>query len=164
MRYVQNFESIRNEKHNSIAFLGQVGAGKTHLTIAIANVLMKRNIGVLYMQYRDAITKIKQNMLDEENYQRELNRYKGASVLLIDDLFKGVKKNDRVNETDLNIIFEIVNYRYIMHLPMIISSEYGPEKLLDFDEAIGSRILERCKGWIVGFEGPELNYRLWGED
>lgn len=140
---------------SSIAFLGQVGAGKTHLCIAIANELLKRNIGVLYMQYRDTVTNLKQNIMEEEIYQKELNKYKTATVLYIDDLFKG-----KLTETDINIMFEIINYRYLNELTILISSEYDAQKLIEFDEAIGSRIIEMCKGYIVQLEGMELNHRL----
>lgn len=157
INYVKDFSKIRNQKSNSIAFLGQVGAGKTHLSIAIANELMKQNIGVLYMQYREAIIHLKQNIMDEFYYQKEISKYKTAAVLLIDDLYKG-----KITDSDLNIMFEIINYRALKQLPIIVSSEYTADKLLDFDEAIGSRIIEMCKGHIAEFIGPELNYRITG--
>lgn len=167
VNYCRQFETIRNTENNSIAFLGQVGSGKTHLSIAIANVLMKKNIGVRYMQYREDIMRIKQSAMDEEAYAREINKYKTATVLLIDDLFKGAVQKNRmgyeyVNEADLRAMFEIINYRYFKKAPFIISSEYGTDKLLEFDEAIGSRIIERCKGHIIELQGAELNYRLTG--
>lgn len=163
--YVKEFDKISNTEENSIAFLGQVGSGKTHLSIAIANELMKRGIGVRYMQYREDIMKIKQSAVDEIAYTREINKYKNDTVLLIDDLYKGaVYKNrmgyEAVNEADLRAMFEIINYRYLKKAPMIISSEYTVDQLLDFDEAIGSRIIERCKGHIIELHGMELNYRL----
>ena len=43
---------------------------------------------------------------------------------------------------------------------MIISTEFIPERLLDFDEAIGSRIYEMSKDFIVQVIGQENNYRL----
>jgi DNA replication protein DnaC len=55
MQYVKDFTTIRNQRANSIAFLGQVGSGKTHLSCAVANNLMSKCIGVLYMPYREAI-------------------------------------------------------------------------------------------------------------
>ena len=145
---------------NSIAFLGRVGAGKTHLCIAIANELMGRNIGVLYMQYREALTLLKQNIVrsrdDEEGiYQTEVNKFKTAPVLYIDDLYKG-----KITDSDKNIMFEIINYRYLNGLPIMVSSEYDMDKILDFDEGVGSRIVSMCEGFIVEFKGMELNYRL----
>jgi DNA replication protein DnaC len=60
-----------------------VGSGKTHLSLAIANKLMDDGFGVLYMSYRDVITRTKQNVMNGENYERIVNRYKNAKVLFI---------------------------------------------------------------------------------
>jgi DNA replication protein DnaC len=153
--YAKNFETIRNERNNSIAFLKQVGAGKTHLSIAICNNLMEQGVGVRYMQYREVITRLKQNMTDEAYYQNEMHKYKECPVLLIDDLYKG-----KTTESDINLVYEIINHRYLKGIPIILSCEYDMDKLLEFDEAIGSRIAEMCKGRIIEFIGIELNDRL----
>lgn len=145
-------------KESSIIFMGQVGSGKTHLSMAIANKLLILGISVIYMPFRDIITQIKQNMLDESYYQKQLNRYKNAKVLLIDDLFKG-----NISKSDINIMFEIINHRYFNNLPMIISTEYDINSLLNIDEAIGSRILEMSKNYIVELKGQKLNYRLYSK-
>lgn len=170
--YFKNFAEIKNTRKNSITFLSKnigkektgIGAGKTHLSIALANNIMnKYRIGVLYMPYRDVITKLKQNMIDEEYYQREVSKYKNASVLLIDDLFKG-----KVNDSDINIMFEIINHRYLNNKPIICSSEFAKDDLLSFDQATGSRILEMSKDYLVEIgitreelvQGKTINYRL----
>jgi DNA replication protein DnaC len=153
--YAKNFETIRNERNNSIAFLKQVGSGKTHLSIAICNTLMEQGTGVRYMQYREVITRLKQNMTDEAYYQNEMHKYKECPVLLIDDLYKG-----KTTESDINLVYEIINHRYLKGMPIILSCEYDMDKLLEFDEAIGSRIAEMCKGKIIEFIGIELNDRL----
>lgn len=172
IKYYKAFKDIRGSRRNSISFLSKntkgkktgIGTGKTHLSIAIANNIMKaQGVSAVYMSYRDTITKLKQNMIDEEYYQKELNRYKKADLLLIDDLFKG-----KVNETDINIMFEIINHRYLNHLPIICSSELGVNELVDFDEAVGSRIVEMSKDYLIeiGLTPAELdtiktiNYRL----
>jgi DNA replication protein DnaC len=153
--YAKKFETIRNERNNSIAFLKQVGSGKTHLSIAICNTLMEQGTGVRYMQYREVITRLKQNMTDETYYQNEMHKYKECPVLLIDDLYKG-----KTTESDINLVYEIINHRYLKGMPIILSCEYDMDRLLEFDEAIGSRIAEMCKGRIVIFEGIQLNDRL----
>ena len=157
LEYESEFLDIEDTRCNSIMFLGQVGSGKTHLSMAIANELMDRGIGVIYMGYRDAITNIKQNMLDSVYYNRVMNRYKGARVLYIDDLFKG-----KITDSDINIMFELINHRYFNNLPMIISSELSVGRLLDIDEALGSRLVEMTKGRVVELRGKELNYRIYG--
>lgn len=155
MQYVKNFAQMEHGRYNSIIFCGQVGAGKTHLGTAICGELMNSGVAVIYMAYRNAVTKIKQNIIDEEVYNRELNQYTSARVLYIDDLLKG-----RLTETDINIMYELVNYRYMNNMPVIISTEKAPEELLVFDEATGSRLIEMCRGNIIQLQGKELNYRL----
>lgn len=154
--YVNNFKNIKDTKSNSIMFLGQVGSGKTHLSLAIANKLMNDGLGVLYMSYREVITYIKQNITDGEEYEKTLRKYKNAKVLLIDDLFKG-----NITKSDINIMFEIVNYRYFNNLPMIISCEKNIDDLLDIDEAIGSRLVEMSESYRVEMKGRKLNYRIY---
>ena len=83
-------------------------------------------------------------------------KYQVCEVLLIDDLFKG-----RLNESDVNIMFEIINYRYLNFLPIIVSSEFTIEKMLEFDEGIGSRIYEMSKDYVVEIKNDiRNNYRL----
>lgn len=162
--YADTFHLIRETKNNSLAILGQVGSGKSHLTIAVANELMRKNIGVRYMQYREDIPKIKQCAMDQDNYNKEMNKWKNSTVLLIDDLFKRAttktQHGEFLNDSDSRIMFEIINHRYFNKLPIIVSSEHSVMKLLELDEAIGSRIIEMCKGHTVEIKGIENNYRL----
>ncbi|ABR35849.1 DNA replication protein DnaC [Clostridium beijerinckii] len=153
--YYMSFDEIRSNRKNSILLCGNPGSGKTHIALALANNFLKNNIKVVYMPYRDVITSLKQNILDKEYYKKTLSKYQTCEILLIDDLYKG-----KVNETDINIMFELINYRYFNHLPVIVSSEFTVERLLNFDEAIGSRIYEMTKDFIVEIQGTENNYRL----
>lgn len=155
IKYYQDFENIKDTRGNSIIFSGNPGCGKTHLSIAIANNLMSKKKKVMYMPYRDMIINIKQNMLNGELYAKILNKYKKAEILLIDDLFKG-----QISKSDINIMFEIINYRYMNNMPMIISTELSIKEIIEIDEAIGSRIYEMIKGYTIEIIGSENNYRL----
>lgn len=157
IEYYQNFSKNENERNNSIVFMGQVGSGKTHLGMALANNLIKtKNVAVLYMEYRQTATKLKQLITNDYEYNTELNKFKKARVLFIDDMLKG-----KVTEADINLLYEIINYRYLNKLPMIISTEKTREELIEFDEAIASRIIEMSKKNIIELKGKELNYRLY---
>ena len=124
--------------------------------IAISQELIQKGIAVSYMPYRTAVTKLKQNIVnDEATYEKELNQYRKARVLFIDDFLKG-----KITESDINMMYEIVNYRYMNQLPMIISTEKSLKELIQFDEAIGSRIIEMSREHVVVFKDKSLNYRL----
>lgn len=69
-------------------------------------------------------------------------------------------RSGKTTESDINIMFEIINYRYLNSKAIIVSSELTQDRLLDFDEAVGSRIIEMCKGRIGEAIGIENNYRL----
>lgn len=155
--YYRRFKSIEGTGQNSLILCGQSGAGKTHLGMAVCNNLLNNcQVSVVYMAYRNAVTRIKQVITDKEDYYRVIGPYCTAQLLYIDDLLKG-----RTTDTDLNILYEIINYRYMNHGPMVISTEKMPEQLLDFDEAIGGRILEMCGPYIIRLEGRELNHRMY---
>ena len=153
--YCKEFEQIRDSRHNSLLLCGASGRGKTTLGMAVANNLIKNCVGVRYMAYRDDVTKLKQLITDEYAYNEQMYRLKTAKVLFIDDMLKG-----KLTESDVNIMYEIINYRYLERLPMIISTEKLPNELLDFDEAIGSRVMEMCKGYVVTFDSSIPNYRM----
>ena len=157
MDYENEFLDIENNRCNSVMFLGQVGSGKTHLSMAICNELMDRGISVVYMGYRDTLTSIKQNMLDSVYYNNMMNRYKNARVLFVDDLFKG-----KITDSDINIMFELINHRYFNKLPVIVSTELSIENLVNIDEALGSRLIEMSRDFLVGIRNKKLNYRIYG--
>ena len=157
MDYENEFLDIENNRCNSVMFLGQVGSGKTHLSMAICNELMDRGISVVYMGYRDTLTSIKQNMMDSVYYNKMMNRYKNARVLFVDDLFKG-----KITDSDVNIMFELINHRYFNKLPVIVSTELSIENLVNIDEALGSRLIEMSKDFLVGIRNRKLNYRIYG--
>ena len=119
---------VKDEESPWFFIGGQSGCGKTHICTAIAAYYLKRNKSVRYMLWRDEIVKIKALVNDDEAYSRAIGDLKTAEVLYIDDLFKmGKDANGKVQfptVADINIAFEILNYRYNnRNLITIISSE-----------------------------------------
>lgn len=162
--YIRSFEDIKGDRENSFSLRGQPGAGKTHIVVAIGKALLNQNIPVIYMPYLEVMRQLKANTMDEEYYNKLINKYKHARVLIIDDLFKDkVKKGKLIGElkeADMKHIYPILNYRYLNYMPTLISTECTPNMLLDLDEALGGRILEMCgKRFGLTFKA-DSNYRL----
>lgn len=141
------------------AAMGSVGAGKTHICTAMCGKLLSEGKAVRYMLWRDESVKIKAAVNDTSEYAALMDPLKAAPVLYIDDLFK-TKQGERISQGDINLAFELLNYRYCnKSLVTIISSEKTIEEITDIDEAIGSRIYERSKGFYLKLTGNK-NRRL----
>ena len=114
------------------------------------------------MQWLDVSRRLKANVNDED-FEDEVAEYINVSVLYIDDLLKQkYTENPTFTEADIKIAFTILNARYLMNKPTIISSEWDlVNQLLPADEGVFSRVYERCKGNRLTIERKmENNYRL----
>lgn len=164
INYTKNFKAL--DENNWLVLLGEPGCGKTHLSMAAANNLLAKGFGVLYFQHVEGISELKDSLRQakdqdtkEERLAARLDGMKKVEILVWDDLFKG-RKSPR--DFDLEVAFEVLNYRYLNLLPTIISSERTPENLIEIDKAIARRIIERSKGHMIVIEGMEANYSLRG--
>ncbi|MBH0171048.1 ATP-binding protein [Fictibacillus sp. 18YEL24] len=166
--YYRDFDSIKGDRCNSISLLGQPGCGKTHLLTAIANNLIhKKQVSVLYFPFVEGFNDLKDNF---DLLEEKLSNMKKVDVLFIDDLFKpvttdskeGRKRKPRATEWQIEQIYAVINFRYLNHKPMLISSELNVDELIDIDEALGTRIYQMSKDYTVVIEGDRklLNYRL----
>lgn len=137
---------------------GQSGSGKTHLCTAISVELLKRNIEIRYMLWRDLAVKAKA-LVNTDEYHRILQPLKDVPVLYIDDMYK-TGKGQSPTTADVNLAFELINYRYNDETKRtIISTERTLDELMSIDEAVGSRIYERSKGYRLDFSDKQ-NWRL----
>lgn len=145
-----------------LAMFGQPGCGKTHLCTAVAVATMRANAwDMRYMPWKDESTRIKAVVTDDEAYQVMMAPLKTAKILYIDDFFK-TERNNSPTPGDVNLAFELINYRYNNpQLVTILSSERNIDYFMDIDEAIGSRIRERTKGFCFEVTRDSAkNYRL----
>lgn len=146
---------------NWFAAMGAVGAGKTHLCTAICREMLNAGKEVRYMLWCDEAVKLNALVGDVEAYEREIQQWKNAPVLYIDDLFK-TKSSSAVGPGDVKRAFEIINFRDIgKGLVTIISSEKTIEEIMEIDEALGSRIFKRCRGHYLKLSGDK-NRRISG--
>ena len=162
--YLANFESLRGTANNSIALLGVPGSGKTHLLIAAANALLAQGVGVLYFPWVEGSNELRGAVAKKADVQAKIDAMKNVDVLFIDDLFKGRKE---VKDFQLEWLFEVVNYRYLNHLPLMVSSERYFDQIFSIDEGIGRRIFERSRAHKVDMllgqdEEGALNYSIQG--
>ncbi len=162
-KYSDNFEQYKKEGIGLI-FSGTYGTGKTHLAAAIAIDLINRGIPVIFGTAINLLSKVRQSYssYDNENEEDILQLYKTVDLLVIDDLGK-----EKPSEWVLEKLYSILNERYENFKPVIITTNYGTESLInrltlpgnaETAEAIISRLHEMCRGVLL--EGEDYRKAL----
>jgi len=139
---------------------GQIGSGKTKLCKTIIRELINKGLVVVTMSWQDDATDLKTLSMTQE-YRTNLDRFKTARVLYIDDFFKSGDVS-QISKADKELAFKIIDYRYNHpELITIFSSEHFYNDILKIDESM-SRIAERCtKEFIIDIARSETkNMRL----
>ena len=136
--YANNFPN----SYRNLYIFGDVGRGKTFLINSIAKEILDKNYSVLYL----TATKLFSFMNDylyafserKEELKEKYDLIFDSDLLIIDDL--GSENDRNSNESNL---FEIVNDRIINKKPIIFSSNYSEDELIEF---YGDRIFSRIIG------------------
>lgn len=118
-----------SQEKNGMLIYGSKGTGKTHLAAAIANSLMRQGVPVVFATMIDLLAKIKDSFDNKRAGASEediLRLYKTCDLLIIDDLGK-----EQPTEWALTKIYQIINARYEDYKPVIITTNYAPEELVE---------------------------------
>ena len=145
-----------------IIYTGTPGTMKTTICIAICLELAHRyNEPHTYFSYRTEIQRLKGLMYNQpDTYSAAIRKFADAENLYIDDLFKAATDDKNgVQRQDVQIMFEIVNARYLNKKTTLFSTEMPVREIIaNVDEALGSRIYEMCRRYGMTCTGA--NRRL----
>jgi DNA replication protein DnaC len=137
-----------------LGVFGKSGTGKTHICIAACLEITKRKgIPHVYFPYRDEIQNLKAVMYKDGQYADKILRLVQAPLLFVDDFLKFAQRRGEMQDQDLQVMYSVLNARYLNRRKTVISSEYGLEEIMEIDEALGSRIYERCGRYILKCTG-----------
>ena len=145
------------ENKENVIFIGSPGTGKTHLAISLAYLATKQRLKVKFLTIADLMLQ-----MDLALAQNKLNKYMSNIIaspwLLVLDEFGYIK----LNETQANFMFQIVNKRYetgsiIITSNLTFSQWQG---VLNNDEALTAAIMDRLihHSNIININGD--SYRL----
>ena len=139
---------------------GQVGSGKSHICTAIASYYIKAGREVKYMLWVDE-SKFLKGHVNDDVYQEKMRSFKDVEVLYIDDFLK-TKQGEEPTAADINLAFELLNFRLLGKDKItIISSEKLINELLDYDEGTMSRVYKAAGKYRFGIgRDRSKNYRL----
>ena len=143
-------EKLVNEvERKGLILVGNNGVGKTHLACSIANELIKNGIPIIYGTLINLLAELK-NTYDVYNISEMeiIKLYEKIDLLVIDDLGK-----EKPSEWGLEKLFTIINSRYENNLPVIITTNYDQNSLInrlsingeiETVNSIISRLYEMC--------------------
>jgi DNA replication protein DnaC len=111
---------------------GGFGCGKTHLAAAIANFVVGMGVPTLFLTVPDLLDTLRFSFDSEDTtFEQRFDEIRNAPLLVLDDF--GTHNATAWAQEKL---FQIVNYRYINKLPMVVTTN------LDLDE-VDARIRSR---------------------
>lgn len=157
MKFIENFEDLEEK---NLFFCGNTGLGKTYMSNAIANEILKKGKTVLYQTAPVLLETVidgkfnkYKNVNSDEFYKNVLT----VDLLIIDDL-----GTENINSMTVNELFTILNTR-ILNLnnkptKTIISTNLSIEQIFKiYEERIGSRIAGYYN--IFQFVGEDLRLK-----
>jgi DNA replication protein DnaC len=152
-----------NNPYGNLVLCGKTaGTGKTHLGAAIVNYLLAQNIPCLWAKAQDVFTAFANRMDDHKGYTDLLIQAGSYDVMVLDDLDKV-----HVSQFKHNIFFDILDKRYMRHLPTVITTNVHVEmtrtELVGISAYVGeyaaSRLAAQDNGGITIVEMNGEDYR-----
>lgn len=138
---------------SNLLFLGGTGLGKTHLSTAVARVVIERGYDVYYNSAVGLVSDFESrrfgNGLAAETSD-DIARYVECDLLIIDDLGTEV-----VNQFTLSCLYYVLNTRLNRNRPMIVNTNLMPA---DLRKIYSDRIASRLTGEfsVLPFYGTDV--------
>ena len=131
-------ESFR-EKRGNLFLVGTTGAGKTHLTTAIARAVLDRGFDVIYDTAQNIMAAFEHDRF-RSGYQPSESRaekYMECTLLILDDL-----GTEFTNAFTVSCLYNLLNERQNKGLSTVISTNVSPTQLRDkYEDRIYSRLI-----------------------
>lgn len=134
----------------SLMLFGNAGLGKTHAALAIAGIVLEKDLDVIYVSSPDFFAKLEALHFGSDPGGEEetlLQTAAGADLLILDDL--GTEFN---SSFFLSTLYSLLNNRLGAHLPTIVTTNITDGALLEklYTEKISSRLSSFVPCLFVG--------------
>lgn len=157
LKFIDNFDSLEEK---NLFFCGNTGLGKTYMSNAIANEILKKGKTVLYQTAPVLLETVIDGKFNKYKNQNADNFYKNVltvDLLIIDDL-----GTENINSMTVSELFTILNTRLLnlnnKPTKTIISTNLSIEQIFKiYEERIGSRIAGYYN--IFQFVGEDLRLK-----
>ena len=127
---------------------GSYGCGKTHLAAAIANTCVEYGMATLFLTVPDLLDWLRYSYdSTDSTFEERFEEIRNMALLVLDDL--GAQ-----NATPWAVekLFQIIDYRYIRRLPLVVTTN---QRLEDLDDRIRSRLQDPELSTHVAVSAPD---------
>ena len=144
---------INKNQKNGLIITGKSGVGKTHLATAILNKLTEKDMLVLMGRLILLLDVIKDTFKDFSSKEKDIiELYSKVDMLIIDDL-----GTERISSWALEKLYTIIENRNENKLPIIVTTRFNKESLLDRfyqseDEELAEAVIEKLYQFCYGIE------------
>ena len=148
--YAQSF----TPSSESILMKGGTGLGKTHLSLAIANEVIRRGYGVMYVSAPAIAQQLEKQYFSRSQTDESLaDMLTDCDLLIIDDLGTEFRTQFTVSQ-----FYNIFNARMLRHKPVIINTNLN---LRELEQAYSERFVSRIIGGStkLDFIGKDIRVR-----
>lgn len=145
--YAEHFSTDSSE---SILMLGQTGLGKTHLSLSIANVLLKRGFSVIYDSMGALMMRLdNEKFRGSENDEDTLSMLLDCDLLILDDF--GTEFDTKFSRS---MVYTLINNRINVRKPLIVNTNLSLDQIQEY---YGYRVLSRLlPAKIMQFFGKDI--------
>ena len=132
---------------------GATGLGKTHLSLAIANEVIRRGYGVIYVSAPAIIAHYENRMRQRSETDELLDMATDCDLLIIDDLGTEI-----VSQFTLTALYTLINDRVLCGKPTIISTNLTTDGI---SRRYNPQIASRLRGNFrrVAFVGDDIRLK-----
>ncbi len=153
LKFCKLYAKDFSEKSNSILMYGNTGLGKTHLSLAIANEVIKKGYGVIYVSAPSLAQRLEKEHFSRDNSDSVTNMLLDCDLLIIDDL--GTEFSTKFSTAEM---YNIFNSRLLLSKPVIINTNCELDKLEEiYSDRFVSRIIGNAQKLL--FTGKDIRIR-----
>ncbi len=143
-------EEFSENTTKSLLIMGTTGLGKTHLSSAVAKIVIERGFSVYYDSAQNIISTFERERFLRDDEKPVSDRYFDCDLLIIDDLGAEIKSKNSVS-----YFYTLINTRLISGKPVIISTNLDAKGITaNYDKRIASRLFGDYD--LYFFEGKDV--------
>lgn len=149
-KYAENFDP---NKSQNVAMFGGTGLGKTHLSSAVASVVIEKGNDVYYTSAMNMFADFEERRFGTSATSEasgDVQQYFTCDLLIIDDLGA-----EMINQFTVSCLYNVINTRLNRKKPIMLSSNLARD---DFKKKYWDRIASRVFGEfvILPFVGSDI--------